>query len=70
MQKELHPEYHSVKVQCTTCGTQFETNSTVKEITVDVCSNCHPFYTGKMSGNTATGRIERFNKMLDKKNKK
>ena len=47
MKKDIHPQYFETKVTCVTCGTTFTTGSTVKEIRVDTCSNCHPFYTGK-----------------------
>ena len=47
MKKDIHPEYHKCTVTCISCGSTFETGSTLKEIRVDTCSNCHPFYTGK-----------------------
>ncbi len=62
MKKGIHPETHKVTVTCVTCGTQFETSSTLKEIRVDTCSNCHPFYTGKQRFTQADGRVDRFNK--------
>lgn len=62
MKKGIHPNYNTVKVTCTSCGHEFETGSTLKEIRVDTCSNCHPFYTGKQRFAQAAGRIERFNK--------
>lgn len=62
MKKGIHPEYHKAKVICTTCGNEFETGSTVKELKVDTCSNCHPFYTGKQRFAAAQGRVEKFNK--------
>ncbi|MBR2809452.1 MAG: 50S ribosomal protein L31 [Erysipelotrichaceae bacterium] len=64
MKKGIHPEYHKVTVVCTSCGATFETGSTTgaKEIRVDTCSQCHPFYTGKQRFATAAGRIEKFNK--------
>jgi large subunit ribosomal protein L31 len=49
MKKDIHPEYHKCTVTCVSCGATFETGSTMKEIKVDTCSNCHPFYTGKQS---------------------
>ena len=54
MKQGIHPEYNRINVVCTTCGNEFESGSVKKEIRVDTCSNCHPFYTD--------GRIERFNK--------
>ena len=45
MKKGIHPEYHRIMVKCTSCGAEFETGSTAKELRVDTCSNCHPFFT-------------------------
>ena len=69
MKKEGHPNYKTVKVTCVTCGNTFETGSTLDEIRVDTCSNCHPFYTGQQKFAQAAGRVERFNKRLEKKTK-
>jgi large subunit ribosomal protein L31 len=57
-----HPELHLIEVRCSTCGTSFHTRSTADAITVDVCSNCHPAYTGETRTVTTGGRIERFNR--------
>jgi large subunit ribosomal protein L31 len=62
MKKGIHPKYQKVTVTCTTCGTVFETGSTSKEVRVDTCNNCHPFYTGKQRFTQADGRVDRFNK--------
>lgn len=62
MKQGIHPKYHTVTVTCSTCGNTFETGSTAKEIKVDTCSNCHPFYTGKQKTIQAAGRIDKFNK--------
>lgn len=62
MKKGIHPEYYVVKAVCTSCGNEFETGSTIKEIKVDTCSNCHPFFTGRQRFAAAQGRIEKFNK--------
>ncbi len=62
MKKGIHPEYHKVTVVCATCGNTFETGSTNKNIKVDTCSNCHPFYTGKQTFTQSDGRIDKFNK--------
>ncbi len=62
MKKDIHPKYYKTKVVCTSCGSEFETGSTSKEIKVDTCSNCHPFYTGRQRFAQAQGRVERFNK--------
>lgn len=66
MKEGIHPKYHKCVVTCTTCGSTFETGSTLKEIKVDTCSNCHPFYTGKQRFVANDGRIDRFNKKLAK----
>jgi large subunit ribosomal protein L31 len=59
MQKDIHPAYHETKVICG-CGNSFTTRSTRKELKVDICSACHPFYTGKQKFVDTEGRIERF----------
>lgn len=61
MKKDIHPEYHRTQVKCA-CGNAFETGSGVKEMSVDICSACHPFYTGKQKIMDTAGRIERFKK--------
>lgn len=58
---EIHPEYIVSQVSCT-CGNEFTTRSTIPEIRVEICSNCHPFYTGKQKIVDTGGRIERFNR--------
>ena len=61
MKKGIHPKYEKVTVTCI-CGNTFETMSTSKNIKkVDICSNCHPFYTGKQRSIAKEGRIEKFN---------
>ncbi|MBV1709047.1 MAG: 50S ribosomal protein L31 [Firmicutes bacterium HGW-Firmicutes-20] len=62
MKQGIHPVYNKVMVTCTSCGNQFESGSIRKEIRVDTCSNCHPFYTGKQRFAQAAGRVEKFNK--------
>jgi large subunit ribosomal protein L31 len=57
-----HPELHLIDVRCASCGTSFITRSTAQAISVDVCSNCHPAYTGREHAVTTGGRIERFNR--------
>jgi large subunit ribosomal protein L31 len=59
MKKDIHPEYNKAVVHCA-CGNDFETGSTLKEIKVEICSNCHPFFTGKQKLVDAAGRVERF----------
>jgi large subunit ribosomal protein L31 len=62
MKKEIHPDYASVQVSCA-CGNSFETRSTKGgDIRVDICSNCHPFYTGKQKYVDTAGRVEKFNR--------
>lgn len=60
MKTGIHPELKTTKVSCLGCGTSFESTSTVDEITVDVCSQCHPFYTGKQKLVDTAGRVDRF----------
>ena len=62
MREGIHPKYQKVTVTCVSCGNTFETESTLKEIRVDTCSNCHPFYTGKQRFVQSDGRVDRFNK--------
>lgn len=61
MKADIHPKYVETKVHCA-CGTDFVTRSTQEEIRVDICSACHPFYTGKQKFVDTAGRVERFNK--------
>ena len=62
MKNGIHPNYFKTKFTCVTCGNTFESGSTVKEIRVDTCANCHPFYTGNQRFNQADGRVDRFMK--------
>ena len=59
MQKNIHPKYHQITVTCA-CGATFQTGSTLPEIKVDICSQCHPFFTGEMKFVDTMGRIEKF----------
>jgi large subunit ribosomal protein L31 len=61
MKEGIHPEYTEATVVCG-CGSTFTTRSTRKKITVEICSACHPFYTGKQKFIDTTGRMERFQK--------
>ena len=61
MKKDIHPEIKDCKVTCA-CGETFQVNSTKSEINVEVCSKCHPFYTGKQSRASRAGRVDKFNK--------
>jgi large subunit ribosomal protein L31 len=65
MKKGIHPKYDKVIVHCG-CGHTFETRSTVKEIHAEICSQCHPFFTGKQKFVDTAGRIERFEKKYGK----
>jgi len=66
MKKEIHPKYFpKAKVKCA-CGNSFTVGSTVPEINVEICSKCHPFYTGKDKIIDTAGRVERFKKRLQK----
>lgn len=69
MKENIHPAYQKCTVTCTSCGATFETGSTLNEIKVDTCSNCHPFYTGKQRFVQQDGRIAKFNKKLAKAGK-
>ncbi|KPJ59399.1 MAG: 50S ribosomal protein L31 [Latescibacteria bacterium DG_63] len=59
MKKGIHPPYEETKIICV-CGNVIETRSTVKDIHVEICSNCHPFFTGKQKLVDTAGRVERF----------
>lgn len=61
MKKGIHPEYEESTVICA-CGNTFKTRSTKKEIRVEICSQCHPFYTGKQKFVDSAGRVEKFRK--------
>jgi large subunit ribosomal protein L31 len=66
MKENLHPEYHDVNVHCA-CGAAWTTKSTKKELRLEICSNCHPFFTGKQKLVDSAGRVERFRKRYEKK---
>ena len=57
-----HPELHLVDVSCASCGATFAVRSTADALSVDVCSNCHPAYTGRAREAATGGRVERFNR--------
>ena len=61
MKADVHPNYYVATVSCA-CGTTFKTRATKKEIKLDICSGCHPFYTGKQRLVDTAGRVERFQK--------
>lgn len=62
MQKEIQPEYYEDAVVTCACGNTFTTGSTKKELKVDICSKCHPFYTGRQKIVDVGGRVEKFRK--------
>ena len=59
MKDKIHPQYVNTEVSCS-CGNKFTTRSTKKELKVDICSACHPFFTGKLKYIDTAGRIEKF----------
>jgi len=61
VKEKIHPKYNVVKVTCG-CGNSFETGSTKTQLKVDICSKCHPFYTGQQRLVDTGGRIDKFNK--------
>lgn len=66
MKKDIHPKYNEqAKVSCA-CGYSFEVGSTENEIRVELCSNCHPFYTGKAKFVDTAGRVDKFKKKMEK----
>ena len=65
MKQEGHPEYFDCVVTCS-CGNTWTTRSTKKELKLDICSACHPFYTGKQKLIDSGGRVDRFKKMMKK----
>ncbi len=68
MKEKIHPELKEVNVVCA-CGEKFDTRSTRDNIHVDICSKCHPFFTGKQKLIDAEGRVDKFRKKYAKHNK-
>ena len=66
MKAGIHPEYHEVSVHCA-CGAEWKTRSTKKDLHLEICSNCHPFFTGKYKLVDTAGRIERFRRKYEGK---
>ena len=66
MKAEIHPDYADAKVHCS-CGNEFVTRSTVNELRVELCNECHPFYTGRQKLVDTGGRVERFQRRYGKK---
>jgi len=65
MKEKIHPKYEKAVVRCA-CGETFETRSTRPNLRVDICSKCHPFYTGKRQMVDVGGRVDRFNKRFNR----
>jgi large subunit ribosomal protein L31 len=63
---DIHPHYVQAKVHCGSCGTEFTVGSTRDSLRVDVCSNCHPFFTGKQNIIDPAGQVERFQRRLER----
>lgn len=67
MKPDIHPNYTEISVTCS-CGESFTTRSTLgKDLTIDVCSKCHPFYTGTQKIVDTAGRVDKFNRKYGKK---
>ncbi len=67
MKQGTHPAWHETPVRCMTCGTTWTTGSTVESLTVEICSNCHPFYTGEQRIVDTEGRVDKFMKRLQQR---
>ncbi|MBN1295221.1 50S ribosomal protein L31 [bacterium] len=67
MKKGIHPKYEETSITCS-CGNVIKTRSTIKDLKIEICSGCHPFYTGKQKMLDTTGRVEKFKRKygLDK----
>ena len=66
MQAGIHPELKLARVTCSSCGTSFISRSSAGELTVEVCSQCHPAYTGRVAKTTSGSRVERFERRLER----
>ncbi|MGQ9495540.1 MAG: 50S ribosomal protein L31 [Thermoanaerobaculaceae bacterium] len=66
MRRGIHPEYHEVEVHCA-CGNTWKTRSTKKELRLEICSACHPLFTGKQKLVDSAGMVERFQRRYGKK---
>ncbi len=64
MKEGIHPKYEKIVVRCA-CGAEFETRSTKESIRLDICSKCHPFFTGKQKLVDTGGRVDRFKKRFN-----
>lgn len=61
MKKEIHPKYEETEIKCS-CGNKIKTKSTVQNLHIEICSNCHPFYTKKQKIIDSAGRVDKFKK--------
>lgn len=59
MKKDIHPKYEKATITCV-CGNTFETRTTIGDLKIEICSNCHPFYTGKKKLIDTAGRVDKF----------
>ena len=66
MKKDIHPTWYQAQVRCMTCETTWTTGATVENLTVEICSNCHPFYTGEQRIVDTEGRVDKFQKRLQR----
>jgi large subunit ribosomal protein L31 len=66
MKPNTHPKYQQAKVHCASCKSEFEIGSTRAELRMDVCSSCHPFFTGKQIILDTAGQVERFQRRLER----
>jgi len=64
MKKDIHPEYHTADVSCA-CGNKFKIGTTQEKVEVEVCSACHPFYTGNEKIMDTAGRVDKFRKRME-----
>lgn len=65
MKKNIHPNYNAAVAVICSCGNKFTTGSTIEAINTEICSNCHPFYTGKQKLLDTRGNVERFKKRIE-----
>lgn len=66
MKKDIHPKYYEAAVVTCSCGAVFKTGSTQEKMEIEICSQCHPLYTGKQKALDSTGRVDRFKKLTEK----
>lgn len=66
MKPDIHPEYVDTVIKCA-CGAEYKTRSTVPNLSVEICSNCHPFFTGKQKLLDTAGRVDKFNRKYNRK---